>query len=86
MVRIAKNNISALPKQTQTRLTFECADVCTLKANKRYDSVISLFYMFCYQTTNQYIEKMLTNAYNHIQGNGILSSIYGLRQLSYPRI
>ena len=71
MVRIAKNNISALPKQTQKRLTFECADACNFKSNKLYDTVISIFHVFCYQTTNQDIEKMLKNAYNHIQGNGI---------------
>jgi len=67
MIGIANNN----KLESKYNINFRVADIRNYKSAHKYDSVISLFHVASYQTSNQDIIEYFTTAYNHLNDNGI---------------
>lgn len=63
--------ISLIPSDLAENIIFEEGDVRTLKLDRKFDAVISLFHVASYQTTNQDIAAMLHTASKHLNSGGI---------------
>jgi SAM-dependent methyltransferase len=53
------------------KLSFEQGDIRTYETNKTYDSVLSLFHVFCYLTRNNEIDQAFASVNHHLRNNGI---------------
>jgi len=67
MLYIAKGKA----KKSKIRVDFIKADVRNFDLNKKYDSVISMFAVMGYQTTNEDFKKALLNTYKHLKLGGL---------------
>lgn len=47
-----------------------CGDIATTNFNQHFDTVISLFHVMSYQTTNEQLLNVFKNAYNHLKPGG----------------
>ena len=52
-------------------LTFSRGDVRSIRLGRKFDAVISLFHVMCYQTTNEDLKKAFLTAYEHLDKDGI---------------
>jgi SAM-dependent methyltransferase len=52
-------------------LTFQHGDIRTLKLNRRFDVVVSLFHVMSYQITNSDLANAFQTAYDHLEKGGI---------------
>ncbi|MFM7024378.1 MAG: class I SAM-dependent DNA methyltransferase [Flavobacteriales bacterium] len=66
MVDIAKENYGAAKG-----LSFEVGDCRTFNLNKKFDAVVSLFHVMCYNTKNEDLLNTFKNAYHHLGDKGI---------------
>lgn len=57
--------------QQKDKVTFSKGDVRTVRLNKKFDVVISLFHVMSYQTTNEDLTNAICTAYEHLSSNGI---------------
>ncbi len=64
MIEIANSN-------KNDNCSFDVNDIRTFQINKKFDTVLSLFHVASYQTTNDDIEKYLQTAYKHLNKNGL---------------
>jgi len=72
MLTIAKKNINQLEEEIANRLSYIDGDVRSIRLNKYYDVVISLFHVFSYQQTNLDIKKFLRTVKTHLSDPGLL--------------
>ena len=70
MVKQAKNSFE---KQNDLfeKLSFSLGDVRTLRLNRKFDVVSSLFHVVSYQTTNEDLQKTFSTANLHLKKDGI---------------
>ncbi|MEJ2452104.1 MAG: class I SAM-dependent methyltransferase [Gammaproteobacteria bacterium] len=77
---------TALPPDAAERLTFSVGDVRTVRTNKVYDAVISLFHVISYQTTNNDLQAAFATVSAHLKSGGLFlfDCWYGPAVLSDP--
>jgi len=51
--------------------TCQKADISTVKLNRSYDVVLSLFHVISYQTTNKKLNSVFSNASRHLNNDGL---------------
>ena len=69
MVRLAKQRASL--DSNHDKMNFECADIRTVRLHKTFDTVISLFHVMSYQTTNQDLLAAFQSAAQHLKSGGL---------------
>jgi SAM-dependent methyltransferase len=62
---------SALPPEVAARLSFSKGDARTVRADEKYDAVISLFHVISYQTSNADLAAIFETAWSHLRSGGI---------------
>jgi len=67
MLKIAKNRI----KDKEDKLSFSHSKIQELDLNKKFDVVVSLFHVMCYQNSNNELIKAFEAAKNHLKKDGI---------------
>ena len=65
--RILKNRI----KDKEDKLSFSHSKIQELDLNKKFDVVVSLFHVMCYQNSNNELIKAFEVAKNHLKKDGI---------------
>lgn len=71
MLEKAEQRKAHLPPDVASRLSFSKGDVRTLRLDKIFDTVISLFHVMSYQPHNDDVENMLETASMHLERNGL---------------
>ena len=71
MLACAEARKAALPSEVAARLSFSLGDIRTVRLDKTYDAVISLFHVMSYQTTNADLENATNTAFIHLQPGGL---------------
>ncbi len=69
MVRRALERASG--SAVSNAMTFAVADVTSFRSDARFDSVISLFHVVSYQTTNSAVSRMFAVASQHLRSGGV---------------
>lgn len=59
--------------QTPISQDFTCeqGDICTIKINRSFDAVLSLFHVMSYQTTNENVTSVFARASEHLKAGGL---------------
>jgi SAM-dependent methyltransferase len=70
MLVAANNRLSTLNSQASS-LKFIHGDIRTVRLNKSFDVVISLFHVMSYQTTNDDLQAAITTAKTHLDSGGL---------------
>lgn len=73
MLVAATARSNALPAHVGRRLSFACGDVTKYRVDRTFDSVISLFHVFCYQTSNAALRAAFATAVAHLKIGGLLA-------------
>ena len=83
MIEVARSRSS---KTFNSKIKFAVSDVRSVRLNSKFDSVISLFHVASYQTSNFDILSMFETASTHLKSNGIFifDCWYGPAVLSNP--
>lgn len=86
MVTQAQARAGQLPAATRTALQFQAGDVRTVRVGRPFDSVISLFHVLSYQTTNADLQAEIATAATHLKPGGLFlfDFWYGPAVLSDP--
>lgn len=71
MLAKAQERRTAVASEISARMTFELGDARSTRVGKKFDSVISLFHVMSYQTTNAEIEASFSTAAVHLEAGGI---------------
>ena len=71
MIERAQRRLATLPDDIAQRLSFSVSDIRSVRLEKTYDIAIALFHVMSYQNTNRDLMKVLQNAYDHINNNGL---------------
>jgi predicted TPR repeat methyltransferase len=71
MLTRAEARKANLPPEVASRLSFGLGDVRTVRTGETYDTVISLFHVMSYQTTNADLEAAFETASIHLQVGGL---------------
>ncbi len=71
MLESAKNRFDYLPTDLKKNLSFSYGDIRKYRNKKKYDSVVSLFHVTSYMTTNKHLNAMFDTANFHLNKNGI---------------
>jgi len=84
MINAAVHSPKSNSSETTGRLTFEHADIRSFRCNKVFDTVISLFHVISYQTSNQDLLDTIATARQHLKSGGtfIFDCWYGPAVLS----
>ena len=67
MVAIAKQK----SKESHKGAEFQIGDIRSLRLNKQFDVVVSLFHVFSYQVTNEDLNKAFVTVKTHLKNGGI---------------
>lgn len=71
MLRLAGDRLNHLPRDVASRLKFSQADLRTVRIEKQFDAVISLFHAIGYQTTNEDLQAAFATAKAHLKPGGV---------------
>jgi SAM-dependent methyltransferase len=71
MISIANEQLRKLPQEIASNIKFEQGDLRTIRMNKQYDVVISLFHVISYQTSNEDLSAAFATAKAHLKPGGI---------------
>lgn len=71
MLQRATDRLSHLPKPLASRLEFSQGDIRTIRLNKQFDAVLSLFHVISYQTTNEDLLAAFATAKAHLKPGGV---------------
>lgn len=71
MLESAVQRRSNLNIDAAKKLSFSQGDIRTVKIDKKFDTVISLFHVMSYQTTNNDLMSSFATAKNHLNSGGI---------------
>ena len=71
MLRRANDRLSHLPRELGARLEFSQGDIRTIRLNKQFDAVISLFHVISYQITNEDLQAAFATAKAHLKPGGV---------------
>jgi len=69
MLAMAQEKLAAAP---QGRLSFEQADIRTLRLKRKFDTVVALFHVLSYQTTADDLAATFATARAHLNPGGVL--------------
>jgi len=58
-------------KELSSKLSFACADLRTVRVDKKFDVISSFFHVISYQTTNQDLMDSFNTAAHHLKNDGI---------------
>lgn len=72
MLQRATERLSCLPTELVSRLKFSQGDIRTIRLEQQFDTVLSLFHVMSYQTTNEDLLAALATAKSHLKPGGIL--------------
>jgi SAM-dependent methyltransferase len=72
MVEKAQARRGDLPVDLAHRLTFELGDIRSFRTERKFDVAISLFHVFCYQTSNVDLAAAFATARAHLNPGGLL--------------
>ena len=70
MLAAASRRVASLPPAIASRLRFAQGDLCDFRAGRTFDSVISLFHVISYQTSQRDLEAALATAREHLAPGG----------------
>lgn len=84
MLHKASDRLSQLPEELASRLTFSQGDLREIRLEQQFDSIVSLFHVFSYQTTNEDLQAAFATAKTHLKSGGvfIFDCWYGAAVLS----
>lgn len=71
MLDVAKESLAKLPEEVTGRVRFMKDDIRTVRLNKTFDAVISLFHVISYQTANEDLEDAFATASEHLKPGGV---------------
>lgn len=71
MLLRATDRLSSLPTELASRLEFSQGDIRTVRINKQFDAVISLFHVISYQTTNEDLQAAFATVKAHLKPGGV---------------
>jgi SAM-dependent methyltransferase len=71
MLVIANERIQKLPPDVASRVKFRQGDLRTVRIEKQYDAVVSLFHVMSYQTSNEDLDAAFETAKAHLKPGGI---------------
>ncbi len=71
MLQRATERLSQLPVELVSRLEFSPGDVRTVRLDKQFDAVLSLFHVMSYQTTNEDLRAAFATAKAHLKPGGV---------------
>lgn len=91
MLKEAESKKMAMPLEQSARLNFTQGDIRALRLEKRFDTVLSLFHVFSYQSMNSDLSAAIGTAASHLVAGGLLffDFWYGpavIRQLPEVRV
>jgi len=88
MVELALERAAALPPAVAANLEFAQGDIRAISDNRTYDSVVSLFHVMSYQTTEADLQSALATAAGHLKPGGwfFFDFWYGPAVLSDPPV
>lgn len=72
MLEQADSRLSSLPTEVASRLEFSQGDIRTIRLEKQFDAVISLFHVISYQTSNEDLQSAFTTIKSHLKPGGVL--------------
>lgn len=70
MLDKARETLSSL-RQTPKHIEFHRSDIRTLRLNRRFDVVLSLFHVFSYQTSNDDLKAAFDTVKKHLRKGGV---------------
>lgn len=71
MLEMAGNFLSQCDGEIAKKISLNQADMRTLRVDKQYDAVISLFHVMSYQTTNSDLEAVFQTVKEHVRSEGL---------------
>jgi SAM-dependent methyltransferase len=71
MLEQANDRLCALPPDLASRLKFHHGDIRQIRLHQKFDVVISLFHVICYQTTNEDLLAAFATVREHLKSGGI---------------
>ena len=72
MLEQAYGRLSKLTTEVASRLEFSQGDIRTIRLNKQFDAVISLFHVMSYHTSNEDLQSAFATVRSHLKPGGIL--------------
>ncbi len=72
MLQQASDRFSGLPQELASRLAFSHGDIRTLRLERQFDAIISLFHVMSYQITNEDLDAAFATAKAHLKPGGVL--------------
>lgn len=72
MLQQASDRLSQLPQELASRLAFSQGDIRTIRIERQFDAIISLFHVISYQTTNEDLQAAFATACSHLKPGGVL--------------
>lgn len=72
MLAGAERRLGTLPEQLRARVTVMPGNICSVRAGRTFDAVISLFHVLDYQTAQAELEGAFATARAHLQSGGLL--------------
>lgn len=88
MVAQAQTRSAQLEEPLRSALRFQAGDVRSVRVGRQFDSVISLFHVLSYQTTNADLQAEIATAATHLKPGGLFlfDFWYGPAVLSDPPV
>ncbi len=71
MLEQASDRFSQLPQELASRLALSHGDIRTIRLNRQFDAIISLFHVFSYKTTNEDLQAAFATAKAHLKPGGV---------------
>jgi len=71
MLQQSNSRLSQLPPDIASNLKFTHGDICQVRINQRFDTVLSLFHVISYQTTNEDLLAAFNTVKEHLKPGGI---------------
>ena len=71
MLEAANRRLSDLEEKWAKKLSFDHGDIRTYRTDRRFDTVISLFHVMSYQTTNKDLQDVFETSRVHLKRGGV---------------
>lgn len=71
MLQQASDRVSQLPQELVSKLAFSQGDIRTIRLDRKFDAIVSLFHVISYQTTNQDLQATFATAKAHLKPGGV---------------
>jgi SAM-dependent methyltransferase len=71
MLQQCSDHMSQLPQELVSKLAFSSGDIRTIRLDRKFDAIVSLFHVISYQTTNQDLQATFATAKAHLKPGGV---------------